>query len=324
MTTSSSSETTEIDPLSQLFARLELRAQGLAQMLVLNPPWGIAVPAAYRQFNMYSVRSGDCVLEIQGEAPIQLFTGDAALILRNKPHSVHDGTSHNLKPLAYWLKHSAAGKCREDSEMSEADTTRLISETFTLRGMLGCSFATALGDCVLLRAEDDSAGSPHQHLFSLLCREGSAPRPGSAFVYSRLMELFFVEFLRNCALKQWDNGQSNILKVLFDPQLLKVLQLVHQDPGRPWTVASMARAAGMSRTAFAVRFTRLGGITPLAYVTKWRMATAEELLEKGCTLGEVSARIGYESEAAFARAFKRHSGNAPGAVRRKPQRKALV
>ncbi len=305
-------DTVQIDPLSQLFSQLELRARGLARMLVLSSPWGIAVPEAYREFNMYSVRKGNCILQIADQEPITLHAGDAALVLRNRPHIVHDGSRANLRPLSCWLSREEPG-C--ESASSEDGTTWLISENFSLSGMLGCSFATALGDCVVLKA-DDGEGARHQHLFSLLCRESSAPRPGTAFVYSRLMELFFVEFLRECALKHWDDGKANILRVLFDPQLLRAVQLIHENPGESWTVASLARAAGMSRTAFAVRFTNLAGISPVAYVTKWRMASAEKLLAKGQTLGEVAAQVGYDSDAAFARAFKRHTGASPGTVRR--------
>lgn len=303
----------QIDPLSHLFAHLQLRAMGQARMLVLSPPWGIAVPAAYREFNMYSVRKGRCVLQINGEAPRELGPGDAALVLRNRPHSLHDGTATRLRPLEWWHARPRDAASPHDNESD--DQAWLICENFRLSGMLGCSFAAALGDCVILKSSE-SDGSRHQHLFSMLCHETTYPRPGAAFVYARLMELFFVEFLRECVMNNQADDQPNILRVLFDPQLLRAVQQMQENPSAPWTVASLARAAGMSRTAFAVRFTRLAGLSPLNYVTRWRMAIAEKLLSSGHTLAETAGQIGYESEASFSRAFKRETGLSPGTIRK--------
>ncbi len=306
-----------IDALSQVFERLELRAEGHARLLVLHKPWGIAVPARPRQFNMYSVRSGTCVLSRKGHDDIILNTGDAALLLTDEPHSVHDGSGSYLRPLSHWLNQRTTGcACAPHSSESES-ATWLISEQFSLKGSLACPVASALGECIVLRSDEEAFGPWQQSLFQMLCVEATTPRPGTGFVYSRLMELFFVEFVRACAGKHWATGKGTILRVLFDPQVLKAVEAVHQDPAHPWTVASMAKAAGMSRTSFAVRFAELADIPPLSYVTPWRMSLAEELLAKGHTLGEVAARIGYESDAAFARAFKRLTGNPPGAMRRK-------
>jgi AraC-like DNA-binding protein len=313
------SDSVSIDALSQLFERLNLKAEGLARMLILRAPWGIAVPVKPREFTLYSVRSGSCVLARKGHDPVTLNTGDAALMLRDVPHCVHDGSGTNLKPLSYWLEQQTAGCSAATPHSPESeDATWLISERFTLWGTLGCPVAAALGDCIVLRADEESSvGQWQQSLFQMLCIEASNPRPGNRYVYARLMELFFVEFVRACAGKHWATGKGTILRVLFDPQILKAVEAVHEDPARPWTVELLAKAAGMSRTAFAVRFAELADTTPLSYVTQWRMALAEELLAEGYTPGEVAGRIGYESDAAFSRAFKRLTGKPPGAMRKK-------
>lgn len=299
-----------LDPLSHVFEHLELRAGGLAQLVVLNTPWGIAMPAAFREFLMYSIRKGSCVLEWAGGNPIELQAGDAALVSRNTPHLLHDG-SRTLRPLSWW---TCSEKNTAVRDANSPGQVWLICESFKLSGMLGCSFAAALGDRVVLRATPGEE-SRHQHLFSALCRESTSPRPGQSFVYSRLMELFFVEFLRDCILRDWNTERPNLLRVLFDAQILKAIQQVKQHPEQPWTVASLARVAGMSRTAFATRFSSLSGMTPLAYVTRWRMSVAERLLAQGHTLAETADRVGYDSEAAFSRAFKRLTGASPGSKR---------
>jgi AraC-like DNA-binding protein len=104
--------------------------------------------------------------------------------------------------------------------------------------------------------------------------------------------------------------------VLADRQLAPALEQIHQRPDHPWTVAELASQVGMSRTAFAMRFTRVAGIPPLTYLRRWRALKATDLLGRGdVTLAEVAAHVGYDSEAAFAKAFKRELGVAPGAYR---------
>jgi AraC-like DNA-binding protein len=104
---------------------------------------------------------------------------------------------------------------------------------------------------------------------------------------------------------------------LQDPQIGRAIALIHRDPAREWTLASLAGEVAMSRSAFAARFTELVGEPAMSYVARWRMHVAVDALEEqSATVGELAARLGYRSEAAFARAFKRVIGKPPGAVRR--------
>jgi AraC-like DNA-binding protein len=103
---------------------------------------------------------------------------------------------------------------------------------------------------------------------------------------------------------------------LRDPQVGAALGLIHREPEREWTVAGLAAEVGMSRSPFAAKFAELVGEPPLAYLTAWRMQVAAGLLRDGLPVAEVAARVGYESEAAFSRAFKRWRGESPSAYRR--------
>ena len=112
-------------------------------------------------------------------------------------------------------------------------------------------------------------------------------------------------------------ARTGWLGALQDEQIGRALVRVHRDPAHPWTLESLARAAAMSRSAFAARFTALVGEPAMQYVARWRMALAKDrLLESSEALGVIAARVGYQSEAAFSRAFKRYMGVSPGAVRR--------
>jgi AraC-like DNA-binding protein len=114
-------------------------------------------------------------------------------------------------------------------------------------------------------------------------------------------------------------GQTGWLGALQDPRIGRAMSLVHRDPARPWSVASLARETAMSRSAFAARFTELVGEPVMQYVTRWRMQVALDWLRTDdVPVAALAARLGYESEAAFSRAFTRTVGISPGAVRRSP------
>jgi AraC-like DNA-binding protein len=148
--------------------------------------------------------------------------------------------------------------------------------------------------------------------------EAEGLRPGGETVITRLSDVLVVQALR--AWLESDpaaQSQSGWLGALQDPQIGRAISLVHREPGRDWTVASLADQIPMSRSAFAARFTELVGEPPMSYVTRWRMhLAAAALRDEGATVGEVADRFGYRSEAAFARAFKRVVGLPPGSVRR--------
>ncbi|MGE0718973.1 MAG: AraC family transcriptional regulator [Alphaproteobacteria bacterium] len=151
-----------------------------------------------------------------------------------------------------------------------------------------------------------------------LVAETTAPGPGNRAVMARLAESLFVEVLRwqlrHAA--EGPGGRHGWLAGLRDPQVGRALALLHALPDRPWTVDELAGEARMSRAAFARRFAELIGQSPIQYLAGWRMLLARRLLRDGTMgVGEVAGRVGYESEAAFNRAFRRHVGSPPAAWR---------
>jgi AraC-like DNA-binding protein len=140
-------------------------------------------------------------------------------------------------------------------------------------------------------------------------------RPGGEAVITRLSDVLVIQAIR-CWIEADPTAQSGWLGALRDPQIGRALSLIHGDPARAWSVASLADELAMSRSSFAARFTELVGEPAMQYVTRWRMQVAtSSLQEEGATVAELANRLGYRSEAAFARAFKRVVGNAPGAVK---------
>jgi transcriptional regulator GlxA family with amidase domain len=149
-----------------------------------------------------------------------------------------------------------------------------------------------------------------------LASEARHPRPGSETVITRLTEVIFVQAVR-AWIEMQPEGRGGWLGALRDRQISRVLSLMHGEPGRIWTVPALAAKAGMSRATLARRFAVLVGEPPLTYLSRWRMRSAAMLLRsQSLSLSEVAERVGYQSEAALGRAFRRMMGVAPGVYRR--------
>jgi AraC-like DNA-binding protein len=140
--------------------------------------------------------------------------------------------------------------------------------------------------------------------------------PGRGGILPRLAELLFVDVIRHY-MQQLPEGETGWLAAIRDPQVGRALQLIHAEPTRSWTVDTLASRAALSRSSLAERFARLVGETPIRYHARWRVQLAKQLLRQPHkTVAEVASEVGFESEAAFSRAFKRLTGEPPSAWRR--------
>ena len=147
-------------------------------------------------------------------------------------------------------------------------------------------------------------------LVRLVGEEASAQRAGRDLVLSRLVEMLLIEALRST---QDEDAPAGLLRGLGDARLAAAIRQMHGDPARPWTVAQLAKAAALSRSAFFDRFMRAIGTSPMDYLLAWRMALAKDLLRNhDIALAEVAERVGYGSASTFSTAFSRHVGQPPG------------
>ena len=146
--------------------------------------------------------------------------------------------------------------------------------------------------------------------------EAADKRSGGESVLTKLSELMFIDVVRRY-IEALPSKQSGWLAGLRDPSVGRVLSLMHAKPAHNWTIEELGKEAGLSRSVLAERFSALVGIPPMNYLAKWRMQIASELLSSGnANFANIAARIGYESEAAFSRAFKKMIGLSPSAWRR--------
>lgn len=156
-----------------------------------------------------------------------------------------------------------------------------------------------------------ATGEALRRSIARLMEELRCPQPGGQLMASHFAQALLIEALRHY-LDSVPPGRGNWLYALQDSKLSMALSAVHAEPGRPWTVALLAAAAGMSRSAFAAHFAGTVGEAPMAYVTRWRMLLAcERLAVKGATISSVATSLGYESDSAFGAAFKRVLGASP-------------
>jgi len=163
---------------------------------------------------------------------------------------------------------------------------------------------------------NDSTGQWLANSIQFSVREAGGPGTGSDVVVAKLSELLFVETLRRF-IQYLPDGQKGWLAGARDPVIGEALALLHKHPSQPWTVANLAHQVGVSRTRFAERFSHFLGEPPMAYLARWRLKLAAEMLvSSNANVGEIAAEVGYASEAAFNRVFKREFGCPPAQFRR--------
>src|SRR5260370_41601328 len=173
-----------------------------------------------------------------------------------------------------------------------------------------------LPELILVKADQAQSLALHSTL-QLLASEMAEPAPGSEVMVNRLADILFIQCGRAHIASSSENCKSGWLRAIFDPKIGVALKAMHEQVENQWTVEGLASAAGMSRSAFALRFKELLGETPLEYLTNWRMYKATGFLQDGDKkLFEVAKSVGYHPDAAFSKAFNPELGVAPRKYRR--------
>jgi AraC-like DNA-binding protein len=262
------------------------------------------------------VISGGFLLETDAAAPRSLERGDLALVPRGEGHrllseegapapGILDLERDLLSERYEVLRHGEGGA-----------STSLICGAVRFDHPAARHLIEVLPATICVQASDSPQMERIESTLRLMAAEARELSPGGEAVITRLGDILVIQALRSW-LETDPEARAGWLGALRDPQIGRALGLIHRQPERAWSVASLADELAMSRSAFAARFTELAGEPVMQYVTRWRMQVAHDALEsEGATVAELAARLGYRSEAAFARAFKRVTGVAPGAVRR--------
>jgi AraC-like DNA-binding protein len=304
-----------MDVLTDVLQTLRVSAACYGR-LELGAPWGIAVGAG-EDAKFHVVVHGSCWLEVEGQKEmIPLSSGDLVAVPRGHAHVLRDERRTQPVPLSDLISDRRCIGDRVLHTGGDGITTSLISGRFRFEDPRENPLLAALPPVVALLGQEGRSVPWLEPTLRFIACEAASNRPGAQTVISRLADVLFIQIVRGY-LAQLPVDSRGWLRALVEPQISTALSLVHEHPEQAWTVASLAAKVGMSRSAFAARFTQLVGEPPLHYVTRWRMQKAAKLLrEERVTLADIAARVGYDSEAAFSKAFKRALGESPGAYRR--------
>jgi len=273
-------------------------------------------PASHMMIFHY-VAEGEVHIQIEGEQDEDLIeTGEVVLLPRNDMHLMGSDLSVPAVPGKEVIRPPRDGGLFSIHHGGTGSCTRMVC------GFLGC--ASTEGNPVisslplLLRVKLQQGGAAEwiRSTFQYAAEEVSAGRPGSETVLAKVSELLFVEAVRRYA-EELPDGRTGWFSGLRDPHVARALALLHRDITRRWTVDDLGREVGMSRSALADRFIRLIGVPPMHYLAGWRMQVATgKLRDTSDSLAQVAETVGYDSEAAFSRAFKKAFGTAPATWRR--------
>jgi AraC-like DNA-binding protein len=318
----------QLDPITDIFRTMHVTAFG-QHRLEATAPWGLIQeketeekvtpsgkknsPTDLAHFAMLS--RGNCWLSVQGiPDPFPLTGGDCFLLGRDTSIVMRDSQRTRPRWSFREIGDQAIGNVAHCGGGGAPTTIVCGSMSFDRASLR--PITQLLPSFILIKAEQARTLALHDTMRAL-ASEMAEQVPGSEIVANRLAEVLFIQMLRAHIASGPEHNRpernKGWLRAVFDPQIGAALSAIHDSVNTPWTVESLAEAAGMSRSAFAARFKELLGQTPLEYVTEWRMQKAMQLLEqRDKKLIDVARSVGYESDAAFSKAFKRVVGANPG------------
>ncbi|MFV2039987.1 MAG: AraC family transcriptional regulator [Acidimicrobiales bacterium] len=280
----------------------------------LTEPWGLELPPMPNCVWFHAVTAGVCNIEVHGDTR-RLGAGDLVLVPHGTGHrawGAQPAPTPNVFDLPHdyfsdqyaLLRHGGGG-----------DQTNVVCGGIRFDHPAARHLVDSLPTLIHIEASRSTRADWMQATLELMAEETQHVRPGSEAVISRLCDIVVIQAIRTW-IERDPAAQTGWLGALRDQQIGTAIARIHANPERDWTVATLADEAAMSRSAFAARFTELVGESAMRYVTRWRMHVALELLRQGDgTVAAAAAQVGYDSEAAFSRAFKRVIGTTPRAAR---------
>ncbi|HYG92450.1 MAG TPA: cupin domain-containing protein [Nocardioides sp.] len=278
----------------------------------LSEPWGVDLPPMPRMLIFHLLTEGTALLDVGGHEH-WMREGDLVLVPHGTGHRIMSGPDAPTPNLWDIPRLEETDRYDRMEVLGGGAPAALVcgAVAFTEPAMA----RVLAGLPAVLPAGQSTQAGWLRSCIDVIARESREPSHGSDVVTSRLADVLLVN-----AVREWlaaDTPGSGWLAAVRDPHLGAALRAFHADPGRPWTLAALAAEAHLSRSGFAARFRELVGEPPMTYVASWRMDLAgRRLRDPDTTIALVAREVGYESEPAFNRAFRRHHGRTPGAWRR--------
>lgn len=307
-----------LDTLSDILVRLSVQGT-LYFRTSFTLPWGVAVPEYENVARFHLAHRGGCMVRVAttGET-IELAQGDLVIIPHGAAHDIFGGNEGDdvVLPLEQVLEisgYDGSGVLVHGGAEDERET-QLICGHFSFAPQARHLIFDRLPGLIHIRNYGEAAGRWMESSLRMIGEEAGQARFGGDLIALKMSEVIFVQALRTFIEQE---GARHVgLAGFADPQLARALTAFHADIQRDWTVEGLARIAGLSRTGFSTQFSAKMGLTPMQYLTTWRMQIAcQELMTERTNVAEVAAHVGYASESAFSRVFKKEVGVAPSVYR---------
>jgi AraC-like DNA-binding protein len=294
-----------MDPLSDVLSLLILRSY-ISGGFEVGGDTAIQFPK-HQGIKCYAVVSGQCWLSVEGVPDaVLLTTGDCFLLPRGLPFCL--ATDLSLPPVDFLTFLSARGSGGAVSD-NEGGGHYIVGGHFVLTGSPADILLKSLPPIVHIRRESDKAAM--RWSLERMKEELRDPQPGGSLIAQQLAYMMLVQALR-LHLADGTRGKVGWLFALADKQMSAAITCMHDDPGHPWTLQKLAERVSMSRSIFALRFKETVGTTPMEYLTRWRMLLAGDRLKNSDdSISIIASSLGYESESAFGKAFRRVMGCSP-------------
>ena len=273
-------------------------------------------PGAERVVIFHMVTEGECFVEMgDGQAPVHLMAGDVIVFPQGHAHCMCSQPGVPSAPggrLAALLTR----RPRQLNYGGGGAATRLVCGYLACDARLAGMLLAGLPPLVRVNVRGSNAGTWLEASVRYALAEARSPRPGGAGVLAKLAEVLFIEVLR-LYMNEQSTGRTGWLAGVGDRIVGAALKALHNRPAQAWTLEALAREAGTSRSVLAERFQHLVGSSPMQYLTQWRMLLAANLLcRSNAPLARIAEDVGYQTDTAFSRAFRREYGSPPAAWRR--------
>ena len=305
-----------VDPLGEALHFLHMSGVVYTRS-ELTAPWGLELPAMPDCMMFHVVTHGPCWLGVNGADPQLLKPGEFALVPHGESHRIVSASGVAVSKLFDLPREQISERYEVLRYGGGGEPTSLVCGAVRFDHPAARRLIGVLPKTLRLETSDTADAEWIHALLRLMAVEARELRAGGEAVITRLADILVVQAIRSW-ISQDPAAQTGWLGALRDKQIGRAMSLIHRDPARAWTVASLAAEVAMSRSAFAARFTELVGESAMRYVARARMQLALKWLkEDDVSIAAIASRLGYESEAAFSRAFKRLIGASPGTERRK-------
>ena len=306
------------DPLGETLHMLRLTGTHYCRG-EFTAPFSIQIPELEGVMTFLVVTSGRCWLQVTDAEPRLLDQGNLALIPHGVPHVISSDPDLKSEPLFDLPIEKISDRYECMRHGGGGEMTRTMYGVVRFDDVAAQHLLRLLPQTIYIDGWHEGAGGWLQSTLRFIASEAASLKPGGETVITRLADVVVIQAIRSW-LENSPEADRGWLGALRDRQIGRALALIHKDPANDWDVTSLADAVAMSRSAFSARFTQLVGVSPGRYLTGWRMQIARtRLMDSIAPVAAIASDLGYKSEAAFCRAFKRTFEVSPGSVRREVQ-----